>query len=537
MPTYIGTPANDVVGNAHPTNDFYTILYGRAGNDYLWTTAFDALIAGEDGNDTIGIANNGARGRLYGGAGNDYINGGYYADRLEGGDGDDALIGGYGDGHETGDDILLGGAGRDRLEGQGGNDQLFGGEGDDGGTPYILPGSGALGPGPFATPPGLFGGDGDDLLDGGAGSDWLDGGAGTDRLVGGDGADRLDGGAGGDLMTGGLGDDSYRVDEVGDRVVETAGGGIDTVLLYPYVPHAGEVGLWSYTLPAFIENAVMDGVILSLFGNDLDNRLTGSPQDNVIDGGAGIDVMAGGLGDDTFRVDNLRDTVIEIDGYNRGYDTVITTVSKAFTEGSIEAIRLDGWGSINTTGGAAATRIIGNSGDNGINGGDGNDLLTGGAGRDSFVFDTAPSVSNRDRITDFTPADDTIQLDDAVFTALARGALPPRRLPRRCRRHAARRLRPRYLRYRQRPALVRRRRYRPRRTHHLRHPHPRPLPHRRGFPRHLTVPARIYIVYTRESSSESNGLQPSHACDTRATAGSPEAPPPPRRGPARGRRA
>lgn len=399
MPTYIGTPGDDVVGNIHPTNDFYTILYGRAGDDVLTTTALDALIYGEDGNDYLGIANNGGTGRLYGGAGNDLVHGGYYADRLEGGDGDDALFGGFGDGHETGDDILLGGAGRDRLEGQGGNDRLYGGDGDDGGSGLITPGSRLAAPWSFATRPGLFGGAGDDLLDGGAGADWLDGGSGSDRLYG------------------GTGDDSYRIDQAGDLVIEAAGGGIDTVFLAP-------ASVRSYTLPAFVENALMEGgLTFNLFGNGLANRLTGNGEDDLIDGGAGIDVMTGGYGDDTYRVDNLRDTVTELAG--QGYDTVLTTISKAFVTGSIDAIRLNGWGSINTTGGAGATRIIGNSGHNGINGGDGNDLLTGGAGRDSFVFDTAPSVFNRDRITDFTPADDTIQLDDAVFTALARGVLSP----------------------------------------------------------------------------------------------------------------
>ncbi|ASF48541.1 M10 family metallopeptidase C-terminal domain-containing protein [Methylovulum psychrotolerans] len=51
-------------------------------------------------------------------------------------------------------------------------------------------------------------------------------------------------------------------------------------------------------------------------------------------------------------------------------------------------------------------------------GGLGNDTLTGGAGSDVFRFNTAPSAGNTDTVLDFTVADDTIQLENAVFTQL-----------------------------------------------------------------------------------------------------------------------
>ena len=53
-----------------------------------------------------------------------------------------------------------------------------------------------------------------------------------------------------------------------------------------------------------------------------------------------------------------------------------------------------------------------------MSGGAGRDTLTGGAGADTLVFDTAPKSNNTDRIMAFVVADDTIALDDAVFTAL-----------------------------------------------------------------------------------------------------------------------
>ena len=73
-------------------------------------------------------------------------------------------------------DRVFGGEGDDRLEGGNDPDDLYGEEGDDsllGGTGHDR----------------LFGGEGDDRLDGGSGQDLLLGGEGDDRLTGGAGAD------------------------------------------------------------------------------------------------------------------------------------------------------------------------------------------------------------------------------------------------------------------------------------------------------------------------------------------------------------
>jgi Ca2+-binding RTX toxin-like protein len=71
------------------------------------------------------------------------------------------------------------------------------------------------------------------------------------------------------------------------------------------------------------------------------------------------------------------------------------------------------------TGNTGINVLTGGAGNDFLNGGAGKDTLSGGAGNDTFFFNTTLSAaSNIDRITDFSPSDDTIQLDNAVFTAL-----------------------------------------------------------------------------------------------------------------------
>jgi Ca2+-binding RTX toxin-like protein len=69
---------------------------------------------------------------------------------------------------------------------------------------------------------------------------------------------------------------------------------------------------------------------------------------------------------------------------------------------------------------AGADTINGGAGGDHIYGRAGADTLTGSSGADKFVFDVAPS-SGIDRITDFSHIDDTIRLENAVFTGLSTG--------------------------------------------------------------------------------------------------------------------
>jgi Ca2+-binding RTX toxin-like protein len=127
-----------------------------------------------------------------------------------------------------------------------------------------------------------------DRLVGFGGNDLLSGGRGLDRLVGGNGNDHIDGGGGGDLMVGGNGNDWFTSDNLNDRIVEAAGGGVDTIF-----------SNISRTTAANVENLTLTGTALFGIGNTLANVLQGNDMDNQLSGGAGADWLYGGNGGDT----------------------------------------------------------------------------------------------------------------------------------------------------------------------------------------------------------------------------------------------
>jgi len=249
----------------------------------------------------------------------------------------------------AGSDVLFGLGGNDTLNGLGGVDQLFGGIGDDS----------------------LSGGDGNDFLNGEEGNDFLNGGAGND------------------LMLGGVGNDTYRVDSVGDVLIELTGEGADSVqtslasfTLGANVEHLLYLGAANFTGNGNALNNVITGGTANdaLNGGDGNDTLIGGAGNDVLTGGAGNDAMVGGAGNDTFRVDSAGDLVTEAAG--EGSDSVQTTLASYTLGANVENLLYTGTGNFTGNGNALNNVMTGGVGNDTLNGGDGNDTLLGGAGND-----------------------------------------------------------------------------------------------------------------------------------------------------------
>ena len=139
-----------------------------------------------------------------------------------------------------------------------------------------------------------------DRLTGAARGDLLQGGGGNDVLSGKDGNDLLDGGTGNDRLTGGTGNDTYVVDSRGDKVIELANGGRDTVLSSITHTLADNVEVLRLTGSAAINGT----------GNALANELYGNSAKNTLAGGAGADTFVfrnGDTGATTATADRILD--------------------------------------------------------------------------------------------------------------------------------------------------------------------------------------------------------------------------------------
>ncbi|HVI88508.1 MAG TPA: calcium-binding protein, partial [Dongiaceae bacterium] len=195
----------------------------------------------------------------------------------------------------------------------------------------------------------------------------------NDTLVGTAQSDYINGGVGADVMQGYAGNDTYVVDNAGDQVIETAGGGYDVVY-----------ASLNYSLPSDVEELVLTSGATGT-GNSLNNRITGNASVNTLDGGAGADTLIGGAGNDTYIVDNVGDIVIENAG--EGTDTVQSSVSYVLSA-NVENLTLTGGNSSNGTGNSLANAITGNAATNTLDGAGGADTLTGNGGYDQYLFNS-----------------------------------------------------------------------------------------------------------------------------------------------------
>ena len=107
-------------------------------------------------------------------------------------------------------------------------------------------------------------------------------------------------------------------------------------------------------------------------------------------------MLAGGDGDDSYRIDDAGDLVVEGSGVASGTDTVYTTVSHALVA-NVEHGVLQGSSDIDLYGNALVNMLTGNAGNNLLDGGAGADTLAGGDGDDTYVVDTPGRCGHRGR--------------------------------------------------------------------------------------------------------------------------------------------
>jgi Ca2+-binding RTX toxin-like protein len=225
----------------HNTALTQDVLYGLDGRDQLLTSEATLYAEGGRGNDFIGSLNPTGTVEIYGGQGADTIFGrGGALDKLYGGDDGDWLVGAAADLNADGSitpqetsgvDYMEGGASDDALYGFDGNDELYGGGGNDKGT-ILVPHVDTYTTNTYQSiKAGLYGGDGDDLVDGGGGDDLVSGGRGDDLLRGGNGADQF------------LFDTALSASSNVDRIADFSRGDGDTILLEGTIFDAVGTGL------------------------------------------------------------------------------------------------------------------------------------------------------------------------------------------------------------------------------------------------------------------------------------------------------
>jgi serralysin len=122
----------------------------------------------------------------------------------------------------------------------------------------------------------------------------------ANNLTGNSADNQLNGRGGADTMRGLAGNDSYVVDNVGDRVVEVAGGGRDGVLASVSYRIGAHVEKLTLTGSAAIDGTGNSGHNV-LTGNSAANTLTGESGNDTIRGGTGDDRIFGGRGNDSLR--------------------------------------------------------------------------------------------------------------------------------------------------------------------------------------------------------------------------------------------
>ena len=361
-----GSNFNDILTGNGGTN----ILNGGAGNDVLNgdagsdTASYETASAGV----TVSLAIAGPQNTV--GAGTDTLSN---FENLRGSNFNDTLTG------NAASNVIIGHLGNDVLDGGAGTDTASYETSTTGVTVSLA----------IASAQNTIGAGTDTLIN----FEHLRGGVANDTLTGNGGSNIITGGLGNDILNGGAGTDTASYD--------TAFGGVTVNLGLAGAQNTVNAG--TDTLSNF-EN---------LKGSIHNDTLTGNAASNTIIGDQGNDIMNGDAGIDTASYETAKVGVtvsLAIVGAQNTVGAGTDTLS------NFENLR---GGNFNDT-------LTGNGENNTLTGGLGNDTMTGGSGQDSFVFNQVLNpATNNDVITDFAPVDDTIVLENAIFTQFAAtGAIP-----------------------------------------------------------------------------------------------------------------
>ena len=412
-----------VDGTRWDQNDLLSLIATTPteGNDELYGGAGDDTLDGLAGDDN-----------LFGGAGNDTLSGGAGDDRLEGGAGADTYLFERGQGNDLivdyGYNTLCFGAdiapGQISVRQQGADLLLEVNDGD--GSVRVLNGYQLSGGIDVTFADGTVwsgeqlmsliipaeGTDADDLivsgsrgdvLNGGAGSDYLEGNGGEDQLDGGSGNDSLSGGAGDDILDGGSGNDWLYGGDGNDVYIFRRGGGNDRVIASVANSSTADILL-------FEEGISATDVRLYRSDNDLVVGLVGGDEQMTVSswfsGGGYRQVEEFRFSDGGVWSTEEIETRIELMEPTEGADVITGNVAQNTLEGLGGNDYIHGYGEddhINggagddwlygdegddvLAGGTGNDNLNGHLGDDQLEGGSGNDRLFGGSGNDTYIFE------------------------------------------------------------------------------------------------------------------------------------------------------
>lgn len=319
-----GSAYSDILTTGTPAGQIAEIR-GMGGSDLLTGGAGTDYLAGYSGVGPFGVGYDTSYDELYGLGGNDFLSCGI-GDYVDGGSGTDRLsleLNTSGTGITidfttlltSGSDTILGST-FISLEDIG---NIMGSSGND--TIYA-----------WADPTATF----------------LYGRDGNDTLITGNGNDILDGGTGADALSGGGGDDEYRVDNLGDTIVEN--GGRDTVVTTISWTLGSDLEILNLESTGGAINGTGNGLANIMNANSSANVLNGAGGDDWLSGQDGNDVLIGGTGRDDLIGGSGADRYVFDDGEMAG--TSWSTTDRIFNFNSAEGDRIDLSGIDAVTGGA-----------------------------------------------------------------------------------------------------------------------------------------------------------------------------------------